>query len=351
MIYPVRRGGLIPFRGAITPVRGTREVIEMKRRDLLLLAAGAAVTRNPASAAPNAPRVGFVQLGSRQESGRLLDAFRDGLSALGWTDGNNILVLDRWPEERAEQLPAIVKELIGSGVAILVTGGTPATLAAKRAGATMPTVLVGVDDPVALGVVASLAHPGGNVTGLSLSSPEVIAKRLQLLQELVPRLRRVAVIVRGDPGIEQKLQDIRANAAQLKIEPLMLQAASGTALELAFARLRGERCEAVYVASGPLGPAKRAQLIALAAESRLPAIYSFRVFPVDGGLMSFGADYRDLFDRAAGFVDKILKGAKPADLPVEPPRKFDLTVNLKTASALGLEIPPALLARADEAIE
>ena len=323
----------------------------MRRRDLLLLAAGAAVTRNPASAEPKAPRVGFVQLGSRQESGRLLDAFREGLSALGWTDGDNIMVVDRWAEEHPEQLLGIVKELIGSGVAVLVTGGTPATLAAKRAGATMPIVLVGVDDPVALGVAASLAHPGGNVTGLSLSSPEMIAKRLQLLQELVPRLRRVAVIVREDPGIEQKLQDIRADAAQMKIEPLMLQATTGTALELAFARLRGERCEAVYVASGPLGPAKRAQIIALAAESRLPAIYSFRVFPIDGGLMSFGADYRDLFDRAAGFVDKILKGAKPADLPVEPPRKFDLTVNLKTANALGLTIPPTLIARADEVIE
>ena len=323
----------------------------MRRRDLLLLAAATAVIRNPASAETKAPRVGFVQVGSRQESGSLLEAFREGLSALGWTDGNNIIVLDRWAEERAEQLPGIVKELIGSGVAILVTDGTPATLAAKRAGATIPIVLVGVDDPVALGVAASLAQPRRNVTGLSLSSSEVIAKRLHLLQELVPRLRRVAVIVRGDPGIEQKVQDIRINAAQMKIAPLLLQATTGTALELAFARLLSERCEAVYVASGPLGPAKRAQLIALAAESRLPAIYSFRVFPVDGGLMSYGADYRDLFGRAARFVDKILKGAKPADLPVEPPRKFDLTVNLKTAKALGLTVPPSILVRADEVIE
>jgi putative tryptophan/tyrosine transport system substrate-binding protein len=321
----------------------------MRRRDLLLLAAGTAMTRNPASA--EASRIGLVQVGSRHDNQDLLDAFREDLAALGWTDGGNIAIVDRWAEERAEQLPGIVKELIGAGVAILVTGGTSATLAAKRATATIPIVLVGVDDPVALGVVASLAQPRGNVTGLCLSSPEVIAKRLQLLQELVPQLRRVAVIVRGDPGIEQKLQDIRADAAQMKIEPLMLQATTGTALELAFARLRGERCEAVYVASGPLGPAKRAQLIALAAESRLPAIYSFRVFPVDGGLMSFGADYRDLFGRAAGFVDKILNGAKPADLPVEPPRKFDLTINLKTAGALGLTIPPTLLARADQVIE
>src|SRR5712671_1696329 len=314
----------------------------MRRRDLLLLAAGAATTRNPASADTNPPRIGFVQMGSPQDNRGLFDAFRENLAALGWTDTSNIVILDRWAEERAEQLPGIVKELIGSGAAILVTSGTPATLAARRATATIPIVLVGVDDPVALGVVASLAQPRGNATGLSLSSSEVIETRLQLLQELVPRLRRVAVIVRGDPGIEQKLQDIRAITAQMKIEPLMLQATTGTALELAFSRLRSERCEAVYVASGPLGPAKRAQLITLAAESRLPAIYSFRVFPIDGGLMSFGADYRDLFRRAAGFVDKILKGTKPADLPVEPPRKFDLTVNLKTASALGLTIPSTI---------
>ena len=323
----------------------------MRRRDLLLLAAGAAMTRNRALAESNTPRIGFVQVGLRQDNQGHLDAFRENLAALGWTDGSNIAVLDRWAEDRAERLPGIVEELIRSGAAILVTAGTPATLAAKRASATIPIVLVGVDDPVALGVVASLAQPRANVTGLSLSSSEVIAKRFQLLQELVSGLRRVAVIVRGDPGIEQKLQDIRADAAQMRIEPLMLQAGTGTALELAFARLRSERCEAVYVASGPLGPAKRAQLIALAADSRLPAIYSFRVFPVDGGLMSFGADYRDLFGRAAGFVDKILKGAKPADLPVEPPRKFDLTINLKTASGLGLTIPPTLLARADEVIE
>jgi putative ABC transport system substrate-binding protein len=323
----------------------------MRRRDLLLLTAGAAMTRNRALAESNTPRIGFVQVGLRQDNQGHLDAFRENLAALGWTDGSNIAVLDRWAEDRAERLPGIVEELIRSGVAILVTAGTPATLAAKRASATIPIVLVGVDDPVALGVVASLAQPRGNVTGLSLSSSEVIAKRFQLLQELVSGLRRVAVIVRGDPGIEQKLQDIRADAAQMRIEPLMLQAGTGTALELAFARLRSERCEAVYVASGPLGPAKRAQLIALAADSRLPAIYSFRVFPVDGGLMSFGADYRDLFRRAAGFVDKILKGAKPADLPVDPPRKFDLTVNLKTAGALGLTIPPTLLARADDVIE
>ena len=179
----------------------------------------------------------------------------------------------------------------------------------------------------------------------------MITERLALLRELVPGLHRLAVIVRDDPGLDQKLQDIRSEAQRKGIEALMLEATTAKALELAFARLRADRCEAIYVASGPLGPVKRARVIALAAESRLPAMYSFRIFPVEGGLMSFAADYNDLFRRAAGFVDKILKGAKPAVMPVEPPRKFQLTVNLKTAKALGLTIPPTMLAAADEVIE
>jgi putative tryptophan/tyrosine transport system substrate-binding protein len=296
------------------------------------------------------PRIGFIQAGARQENQGLLDAFRDGLSALGWTDGSNIAILDRWAEDRTERLPGIIKEVVDAGVVVLVTAGTAATLAAKRISTTMPIVLVGVDDPVAIGVVGSLAQPRGNVTGLSLTSSEMIAKRLQLLRELVLGLHHLAVIVRNDPGLEQKLQDIRSNAERMGIEVLMLEATTGKALEFAFARLRGERCEAVYLASGPLGPAKRATIISLAAEARLPAIYAFRVFPVDGGLMAFGADYSDLFRRAAGYVDKILKGANPANLPVEPPRKFDLTVNLQTAKTLGLAVPPAILAGADEVI-
>jgi len=323
----------------------------MQRRDLLRLASAAAMAWKPAAADVEIPRIGFIQSGSRQEKQSLLDAFGENLSALGWTHSGNIAVLDRWAEDRTEALSGIVKELIGSGATILVTAGTPATLAAKRAGATIPIVLVGVEDPVSLGVVESLEQPGGNATGLSLTSSEVIAERLELLRQLVPGLHRLAVIVRDDPGLDQKLQDIRRDARRKGIEPLMLEATTGKALELAFARLRADRCEAVYVASGPLGPAKRARIIALAAESRLPAIYSFRIFPVEGGLMSFAADYGDLFRRAAGFVDAILKGASPAAVPVEPPRKFDLTVNLKTARALGLTIPATILASANKVIE
>jgi putative ABC transport system substrate-binding protein len=240
--------------------------------------------------------------------------------------------------------------VVGSGAVVLVTAGTAATLAAKHVSATIPIVLVGVADPVAIGVAASLTQPSGNVTGLSLTSSELIAKRLQLLRELVRGLNRLAVVVRNDPGLEQKVQDIRGNAKRMGIEVLVLEADTGKALEHAFMRLQGERCEAVYLASGPLGPAKRATIIALAAEARLPAIYSFRVFPVEGGLMAYGADYSDLFRRAAGYVDKILKGAHPTDLPVDPPRKFDLTINLKTAKTLGLTVPPAILGDADEVI-
>ena len=323
----------------------------MTRRGFMLLAGATAIVSNPAAAEVKSARIGFIQAGSRLENQSLLDAFRANLSAHGWTDGSNVAVLDRWAEERTDQLPAIIKELIGSDITALVTAGTPATLAAKRATATIPIVFVGVDDPVSLGVVDSLGQPRGNATGLSLTSSEVITERLELLRELVPGLHRLAVIVRDDPGLDQKLQDIRSDAQRKGIEALMLEATTAKALELAFARLRGDRSEAVYVASGPFGPVKRARTIALAAEARLPAMYSFRIFPVEGGLMSFAADYVDLFRRAAGFVDKILKGAKPAAMPVEPPRKFALTVNLKTAKALSLTIPPTMLASADEVIE
>ena len=323
----------------------------MKRRHFLLLTGVTAIAWKPATAEVAIARIGFIHAGSRQENQHLLDAFRESLAALSWIDGNNIAVFDRWAEERTEALPAIITELIGSGVAVLVTAGTPATLAAKRASATLPIILVAVDDPVSIGVVESLGQPGGNATGLSLSSSEAITERLTLLRELVPRLHRLAVIVRHDPGLDQKLRDIHSDAQQKGIEALMLEAPTGKALELAFARLRGERCQAIYLASGPLGPAKRTLIIALAAESGLPAIYSFRVFPAEGGLISFAADYDDLFRRAAGFVDRILRGAKPAAMPVEPPRKFKLTVNLKTAKSLGLTIPPTILAGADEIIQ
>jgi len=327
------------------------KVHRVKRRDLLRLAAGAAIAWNPASAAATVPRIGFIAPGSGVASQNSVDALRDSLRALGWTDGGNLAILERRAEEHTERLPGFARELVGSAVDILVTAGTLATLAATRATATTPIVMVGVGDPVALGIVDSLARPGGNATGLSLSSVELIATRLRLLQELIPRLDRVAIIIRDDPDVEQKLLDIRNVAEQMGLDVLEIEATTGRALEFAFTRLRNDPCDAIYVASGPLGPAKRAEIISLAADARLPVIYSFGLFAVTGGLMSFATDNNDLFRRAATFVDRILKGASPAGLPVEPPTKFELIINLKAARALRLTVPPSLLARANQVIQ
>ncbi len=323
----------------------------MRRREFVLLAVGAVTAWEPVFAAADTPRIGLIGAGPRQASRNLLDAFRDGLRALGWIDGANLVILDRWAEERAERLPGIAKVLIDAGADILVTAGTPATLAAASVTTTIPIVLVGVADPLAIGIVDSLDRPGGNATGLSLSSSAVIATRLQLLQELVPGLRCVAVIVRNDPSLEQTLLDIRSNARRLGIELVEFEVTTGRTLEFAFMYLQRDRCEAIYVASGPLGPAKRAEVIALAAQARLPVIYSFRIFAFDGGLISYATDDGGLFRRAATYVDQILKGANPGDLPVMQPTSFVLVINLKTAKALGITVPQSILARADEVIE
>ena len=322
-----------------------------KRRDFLLFAACVATASKSVLAASDIPRVGFIGSGFRQASEPLLQAFRDGLVGVGWADGDNILVVDRWADERTERLPSIARELVASDVDLLVTAGTPATLAAQRATAEVPIVLVAVGDPVGLGVVNSLARPGGNATGVSLSSLALIAARFHLLQELIPGMSRVAVIARNDPGLEQRMLDIRTIARRMGLKVVEFVAPTGKSVELAFRWLNSDRHDALYVASGPLGPAKRAEIIELAAASRLPAIYSFRIFAIGGGLMSFGADEGALFRRAAIFVDNILKGAMPADLPVEEPSKMELVINMRTANALGINMPPSLIARADEVIE
>jgi putative ABC transport system substrate-binding protein len=321
----------------------------MKRRDFLLLASTVLVSK--AALAAEIPRIGVIGPGSRQANQGLMDVFRDDLRSFGWSDGSNLKILDRWAEEHTDQLPDIAKELVGSGVDILVTVGTPATLAARNVTMRIPVILVGVGDPVSLGVVNSLARPGGNTTGLSLSCSELIKKRLQVLQEVVPGLRRVAVIARDDPGLDQMLLDLRNNADQMDLNLVEFVATTGKALELTFRWLHSNRCDGFYLASGPLGPAKRAEIIALAAESRIPGIYPFRVFAVAGGLMSFAVDQNDLFRRAAIFVDDILKGAKPGALPVEQPTKFELTVNLKTARELGVTVPHNVLDNTNEVIQ
>ena len=303
------------------------------------------------SGARKIPRIGFMASGLRELNANLLDAFHRGLDEFGWVQDRDLIVLDRWAEEHMDRLPNIARELIDTGAEILVTAGTPATLAARSISATTPIVFVGVGDPVAVGVVKSVIQPGSNATGLSLSSRELITIRLQLLQELLPSLRRLAVIIRNDPGLEQRLLDIRSSSERLGIKTVEFVAATGKALELAFLWLRSDRPDALYVASGPLGPSKRAEIVALAAQARLPAIYAFPAFTASGGLMSLAPDQNDLFRRAAIYVDRILNGARPADLAVEEPTKLGLVINLKTAKALGLTVPQSILARADEVIE
>jgi len=322
----------------------------MKRRGFLWLAAAAAIAWNPAAAAVGAPRIGFIGIGSRAENLNLFEALRGGLRALGWIDPGKLVILDRWAEARTERLPGLAAELIAAGVDVLVTAGTAATLAAASATATIPIVMVGVGDPVALGVVNSLDQPGGNATGLSLNSRGLIAERLRLLQQLIPGLHRVAVILRNDPDLEQKLWDIRRIAHEMGLALLEIEATTGLALNLTFTRLRNDPCDAIYVASGPLGPAKRSQIIALAAEARLPVIYSYRTFVEGGGLISLAADDNELFRRAADFVTHILNGANPAGMPIQQPIKSELVVNLNAAKALGLVVPPAILARVDEVV-
>jgi putative ABC transport system substrate-binding protein len=298
------------------------------------------------------PRIGFIEAGWQEANQIFLDSFRNGLRTLGWSEGNNIVILDRWAEARNDRLPDIVAELIRSGVDILVTAAPPATVAAKRATGAIPIVMVGPGDPVGLGIVDSLARPGGNVTGLSSMSFDVNAKQLQLLKETLPALSRVAVLrASGDAGEEQRWQLLQTAATSLGIALLSLEVATQEDIERAFARLRTESCNGLFVAAGGLTIANRARIVEHADKLHLPAVYPFRGFPVAGGLMSYGTDYADLHRRAATYVDKILKGTKPADLPVEQPTRFELVVNLNTAKALGLTMPPSILGRADEIIE
>ena len=332
----------------------------MRRRDLLAFAGGIAirpviaVAQGTTAADPKpakAARIGLVFPWSRDAAHREVEVLLESLHTLGWDDGGNIVVQAHWAEGYAERLPAIARQLVGSAADVLVAVGTRATLAARSATAAVPIVFVGVSDPVGLGVVNSLGRPGGNLTGVSSEPTELIARRLELLRDIVPHLGRVAVIVRDDPGMEQRSFDIRSIAGRMGVRVREFQATTGKAIELAFIWLTNDRAEAIYVASGPLGPAKRAEIVGLAAKARLPAIYSFRAFPAAGGLMSFGADEEASFRQAAVFIDKILKGAKPLELPIEQPAKFQLVINMKAASEIGVSIPQSILDRADEVIE
>jgi ABC-type uncharacterized transport system substrate-binding protein len=297
-------------------------------------------------------RIGFLASSSPERERSRLVAFRQGLRDRGYSDGQNVLVEPRYAAGQLERLPGLARELVSLKMDILVAAGSPAAHAAKSATSSIPIVVTNAADPVGTGLVASLARPGGNVTGLSDFNDGVVAKRLQLLKEVIPGASRVAVLMnpanRSHP-IQVKL--IRAEAPALGVKILSFEAADAEGIDRAFFEITRERAQALVVVADPLFGALELRIVELAARNRLPAMHGLRQAATIGGLMSYGTNFDDLYRQAAIYVDKILKGAKPGDLPIEQPTKFELVINLKTARALGLTIPPSLLQRADQVIE
>jgi putative ABC transport system substrate-binding protein len=304
-----------------------------------------------AQPAGKAPKVAFLSATSAISAN--VEAFRQGLRDLGYVEGRNILIEYRWAEGRFDRLPALAAELIRLGVTVIVATNTPAALAAKNATSTIPIILVTSGDPVGSGLVASLARPGGNVTGLSLTPTLAISgKHLELLKEAFPIITHVAVLANpANAPTASLLKEIELVARSLQLRLRVVQVREPKDFGEAFATMKNERVPALLVIADPLVADNRDWIVAFAATNRLPAIYPYRLFVDAGGLMSYGADVSDLHRRAATYVDRILKGAKPTELPIEQPTKFELVVNLKTAQALGLTIPPSLLLRADHVIQ
>ena len=321
----------------------------MRRREFIaLLGAGAAWPLTARSQPARTYRIGV--LGS--ENAPVWEGLRQGLRDLGYDDGRNVTIEWRWSEGRAERLRVLAGELVDQKVDVVVTSGTQAAWAAKQATTTIPIVMANASYPDKIGLVAAYARPGGNVTGLSNVAPELMGKRLDLLKEIVPKTARVAVFVDlGNPIAPLAFQELLAAAAVIgmKIEPVDVR--NPDDFSSAFRSVASNLPEALYAFGTPVNFKGRKLLVDFAAENRIPSIYEEKLFVETGGLMSYGPSFTDLFRRAATYVDKILKGQKPDDLPVEQPTKFELFINLKTAQALGLNMPPTLLARADEVIE
>jgi len=330
----------------------------MERRTFMALVSGgllAAPLVGESQQPRKVPRIGFLAAGSRSADSLLLETFWHRLKERGYVEGKNIVAEYRFAEGAPERLASFAAELVRLKVDVIVGPGSGA-VAARKATNTLPIVIT-YGDPVAVGLVAGLAHPGGNVTGLSAFVSELGAKQLELLKEAYPKVSRVAVLWWNRPnpsgaGLDALLlgeMKSAAGALRATLQPLELHGLDD--LEPAFAAMKAERASALIVLRNPLTTTHRARIVDLAATSRLPAMYGDREFVDAGGLMSYGVNIADLWGRAAGYVDKILRGAKPRDLPIEQPTKFELIINLKTAKALGLTIPPSLLQRADEVIE
>jgi putative ABC transport system substrate-binding protein len=323
----------------------------MKRRELLLLGLTLTAARSLRAHQKPTPVIGYLSGGSPGPSARVLAAFRQGLSETGYVDGQNVAIEYRWAEDHYDRLPALAADLVARHVHLIVaTFGLPAVLAAKGATSTIPIVFPALSDPVAAGLVASLARPGGNLTGFSPFQFELMPKRLELLAELVPHAKVIALLVNpNDPRAEGLSRDMQETARVKGVQLPVLRAGSEAEIAGALASLVQLHAEALLVFPDPLF--NRPEIVALASRHAVPAIYPWRELAIAGGLISYGASIPALYREAGIYAGRVLNGTKPADLPVQQPTTFELVINLKTASALGLTIPPAVLARADEVIE
>ena len=327
----------------------------MRRREFVTMLGCAAAAWPLAARAQQParlPTIGFSGTTTASAQVQRTTAFAQRLHQLGWIEGRTVVIEYRWAEGRYERFAEIAAEFIRLKVDVIVTAATAPVLAAKRATSVIPIVFAVAGDPVSTGLVASLARPGGNVTGLSLQQTDLAGKRLELLREVLPDLRRLAIMGNAaSPMIVLELREAESTARSLGLEVATLEVRQRDDIPLAFETARKFRADALYICADPLINASRPELVNLARSGRLPTAFGEAEHVDAGGLMSYGPNLPDLYRRAAEYVDKILRGAKPADLPVEQPTKFDLVINLKTAKALGLEVPATLLARADEVIE
>jgi len=327
----------------------------MQRREFITLLSGivaawplAARAQQPAKI----PRIGFLGNSTATMEANLIGPLRDGLRELGYEEGRNVIIEFRWADGKYDQFPALVAELLAAKVDVIITAGTPATLAIKKATSTVPLVFIAVGDPVGTGVVPNLGRPGGNITGLSSIAPDLEGKRLELLREVVPKLSHVAFFLNPANAFHTaSMRQARVAAQSLGIKLQPMEVNKSEQLDGAFASIVKERPDALLILADRVFLHNRKRMMEFAIQQRLPSVNAYRELVEAGGLISYGPSYEDMHRRAAVYVDKILKGTKPADLPIEQPTKFTLLINLKTAKTLGLTVPPTLVARADELIE
>ena len=326
----------------------------MRRREFITLLGGAASWPLAARAQqPVMPVVGFIRDGSAEANARNAAAFRKGLNETGYVEGQNVKVEYHRLEGQYDRLPALLGDLVRRQVAVIATPGTSLALAAKAATTTIPIVFGVGEDPVKLNLVASLARPGGNATGINFFATEVVAKRLRLLRELVPKVARIAVFINpGNPSVAATtIRDVQEAAPTIGLKTQIFNTATIGEINAAFATFERERPDALFVAGDAFLGSRAAQLVTLTARDRMPAAYAIRHLVTAGGLMSYGTDITDMFHQVGVYTGKILKGAKPADLPTLQSTRFEFVINIQTARALGIEVPPGLLAIADEVIE